>query len=71
MTTRGLPSFRLHDLRHSFASHAGFYHDPAMPILTIGMSSRQRSGDQIEQNISGSYSLSRNTKYDSVPLPHD
>ena len=31
----------------------------------------QRIGDQIEQNMSGSYSLSRNTKYDSGPLLHD
>ena len=31
----------------------------------------QRIGDQIEQNMSGSYSLSRNTKYDSRPLLHD
>ena len=30
-----------------------------------------RIGDQIERSMSGSYSLSRNTKYDSGPLLHD
>lgn len=31
----------------------------------------QRIGDLIEQSMSGSYSLSRNTKYDSGPLLYD
>ncbi|MCP5379364.1 MAG: hypothetical protein H6915_01555 [Novosphingobium sp.] len=31
----------------------------------------QRIGDLIEQSMSGSYSLSCNTKYDSWPLLHD
>ena len=31
----------------------------------------QRIGDLIEQSMSGSYSLSRNTQYDSGPLLHD
>lgn len=31
----------------------------------------QRIGDLIEQNMSGSYSLSRNTKYDSGLSLHD
>jgi len=31
----------------------------------------QRIGDRIEQSMSGSYSLSRNTKYDSGQLLHD
>ena len=31
----------------------------------------QQIGDQIERSMSGSYSLSRNTKYDSGPLLHD
>lgn len=31
----------------------------------------QHIGDQIEQNMSGSFSLRRNTRYDSGPLLHE
>jgi integrase len=86
----GLPGVRIHDLRHSFASHAAA-HSETLPMIgkLLGhadvrtttryahlddghvIEAAQRIGDQIEQNMSGSYSLSRNTKYDSGPLLHD
>lgn len=86
----GLPGVRIHDLRHSFASHAAA-HSETLPMIgkLLGhadvrtttryahlddghvIEAAQRIGDLIEQNMSGSYSLSRNTKYDSGPLLHD
>ena len=86
----GLPGVRIHDLRHSFASHAAA-HSETLPMIgkLLGhadvrtttryahlddghvIEAAQRIGDQIERSMSGSYSLSRNTKYDSGPLLHD
>jgi integrase len=86
----GLPGVRIHDLRHSFASHAAA-HSETLPMIgkLLGhadvrtttryahlddghvIEATQRIGDLIEQSMSGSYSLSHNTKYDSGTLLHD
>jgi integrase len=86
----GLPGVRIHDLRHSFASHAAA-HSETLPMIgkLLGhtevrtttryarledghvIKAAQCIGDLNERKMSGSYSLNRNTKYDSGPLLHD
>ena len=85
-----LPTVRIHDLRHTFASllvsggmtlpmigkllgHADVRTTTRYAHLDDGhvIEATQRIGDLIEQSMSGSYSLSHNTKYDSGTLLHD
>ncbi len=86
----GLPGVSIHDLRHSFASHAAA-HSETLPMIgkLLGhtevrtttqyarlddghvIEAAQRIGDLIERNMSGSYSLKCNTKYDREPLLYD